>query len=289
MGGRQPPLGLLGGDREVTFVRVVAALVGLLLTLSACSGDPKQPPQRPTTTASPSPTKPPVPPSPAAAACYRLAFKEAISPISHSEPVACAKRHTSRTFHVGRLSRLFPAGVPAIDVPRVQQKVGAECTRRLTAFVGGSPAARLLSMLRPVWFTPTLAEADAGAAWFRCDVVALGAENQLAPLTGRLAKRLDRPGWQQTYGLCATAQPGTKNFHRVSCARKHSWVALSTVPLTGGRYPGVAAVRARGEDVCKPAARDLAADKLDYQWGYEWPTLAQWRAGTRNGVCWLPR
>ena len=35
-------------------------------------------------------------------------------------------------------------------------------------------------------------------------------------------------------------------------------------------------------------ARAVAPDPLDFRWGYEWPTLEQWRAGKRYGVCWAP-
>ena len=32
-------------------------------------------------------------------------------------------------------------------------------------------------MLRTVWFTPSVEESDAGANWYRCDVVALPPTN----------------------------------------------------------------------------------------------------------------
>ena len=42
-------------------------------------------------------------------------------------------------------------------------------------------------MLRAVWFTPTVAQSDRGADWFRCDVIAVAGTEKLAPLTGRSA------------------------------------------------------------------------------------------------------
>ena len=36
------------------------------------------------------------------------------------------------------------------------------------------------------------------------------------------------------------------------------------------------------------AARAIASDALDYEWGYEWPTKEQWQAGQTFGRCWAP-
>ena len=147
-------------------------------------------------------------------------------------------------------------------------------------------------MFRPVWFTPTLEQADRGADWYRCDVIALASEGSLAPLEGRLEGLLGRnPAWKATYGLCATAEPGTEGFERVACGSPHSWVALSTLPIEpgqGGRYPVSTRSATSGTTPCTDAARQVAEDTLDFQWGYEWPTLEQWRQGRRYGVCWAP-
>ena len=55
-----------------------------------------------------------------------------------------------------------------------------------------------------------------------------------------------------------------------------------------GKYPGEGAVKSAGDDVCAAAARALASDALDYEWGYEWPTKDQWQAGQTYGRCWSP-
>ena len=96
--------------------------------------------------------------------------------------------------------------------------------------------------------------------------------------------------------MCGTAQRGGQ-FTRVLCREDHSWRAISVVDLTeqgeqgvdqgndkifvagrAGGYPGENAVRNAGEDACADAARAIAADALDYEWGYEWPTKEQWRS-----------
>ena len=60
------------------------------------------------------------------------------------------------------------------------------------------------------------------------------------------------------------------------------------MPIDAQRYPGAEAVRDLGTTPCTDAARAVAEDALDFQWGYEWPSLEQWRAGRHYGVCWAP-
>lgn len=64
---------------------------------------------------------------------------------------------------------------------------------QLASFIGGTTEDRRLTMLRPIWFTPTPEQSDAGARWFRCDVVAVAADGKLAELTAGIAGALDRP------------------------------------------------------------------------------------------------
>jgi hypothetical protein len=143
-------------------------------------------------------------------------------------------------------------------------------------------------MLRSAWFTPSLEDSDAGAAWFRCDVVALAANGELAPLTGRLAGVLSRPSGRDRYGMCGTAAPGSSDFARVICSRRHTWRAIAVVPLRGAAYPGEARVRSAGQQRCEDAGAAVADEPLDYRWGYEWPTAEQWAAGQTYGICWAP-
>ena len=286
--------------------RVAGWLLAPVLLASACSpsgsGDgPEAAPPSSLPSSSAAPTSdpsalatPPTPPKPPEVrACYRLDFDQALDAVTRVRASSCERPHTARTYAVARIGELVEgSGGAAVDSRAVQDAVAAECPRRLTAFLGGPERAIRLSMFRPVWFTPSLDQADRGADWYRCDVIALASEGSLAPLEGRLEGLLGRnQAWKETYGLCATAEPGTDGFERVACGSAHSWVALSTLPIEpgqGGRYPGVAAVRDLGTTPCTDAARQVAEDTLDFQWGYEWPTLEQWRQGRRYGVCWAP-
>jgi hypothetical protein len=141
-----------------------------------------------------------------------------------------------------------------------------------------------LTFRQAVWFTPSQARADAGADWFRCDVVVVTAPRQLL----RLPRRTKGWGDAPAIAMCATAAPGTKRFKRVTCGVKHSWVAVATVDIPGRRLPGQDAIADRMEAPCRDAARSRADDPLDFTWSQESPTAEQWHAGRHYGICWAP-
>lgn len=230
------------------------------------------------------------PPAPERGACYRLRFGQLTRPSNASRPVPCSGRHDAQTIHVGRLDTVVAGHAVSVDSDRVVRQLSEECPRRFAEHVGGTAQDRDLTRLEVVWFAPTLVQADRGADWFRCDVVALAGRDALFPLPrpGRLARLLDgRDG--AAYGLCGTAAPGDRDFARVICGRRHSWRAVATIPLRGGKsYPGQTSVRRTGDEACRNRVRAQAADPLKFRYGWEWPTREQWQRGQHFGYCWAP-
>lgn len=264
---------------------VVIALVALVAVTVLGGGDdaPSAAPAAPTPSASsdptPSATTAPPPPRPRAGQCRQLGFAAAVATSDDTPAVRCTRPHTALTIAVDPL----PADAAA---------VGPRCRRQAAAYLGGTVAERQLTMLHPVWFVPTPEQQDAGADWFRCDLIAVRTEGRLALLSG-VAKGFLGSEAADRYAMCATAAPGEPGFTRVVCGTAHSWRAISTVPLLDaagprGRYPGVATVRARGQEPCKQAGADAASDPFAYRWGYEWPTAVQWADGQTYGICWVP-
>jgi hypothetical protein len=232
-----------------------------------------------------------VPAPPRKAACYRLTSAQLTRPTNDSRPVPCSRAYTARTIHVGRLDTVVAGHSVAVDSDAVQRQLAGTCRRELASYVGGSTTTRRLSRLNVAWFSPTLAQSDRGADWFRCDVVAFSQGDALLdlPPPQRLKGLLSRAGALDDYGLCGTAAPATRGFDRVVCGRPHAWRAISTIELAGGkRYPGAARVRRAGDSGCKDAARSRADDTLKFSYGWEWPTAAQWAAGQHFGYCWAP-
>lgn len=261
----------------------------LLLGLAGCSGDDEEPAADPTPVqASPPPPTATAAPKPLDGACYRLDFADALAPTTDAVPVDCDGRHTAVTFSVGTLDTLLDGHLLAVDSDRVIAQVARTCPDRLADFVGGSREDRGLSMLRAVWFTPTVPQSDAGADWFRCDVIAVAGRDSLAPLTGKLVGALSRPEGRQRWGMCGTDDPDSPDFERVLCSAPHSWRAIATLDFEPGDYPGLDVVRERGQAPCEDAGRAVADDALNFQWSYEGPSREQWDAGQTYGRCWAP-
>jgi hypothetical protein len=224
--------------------------------------------------------------------CYRFNLDAAVAPTSDTRPVPCPRLHTALTYAVDTLDTVVDGHLLAVDSRRVRAQPARACPPRLAPFLGGTPEALRLSMLRPVWFTPTVEQSDAGADWFRCDVIALAGPNRLAWLGGALRGVLGRPAAAR-YAMCGTAEPGRPDFERVTCGSKHSWRAVRTVSLAAragarGAYPGAAVARAAGQRTCKDVGQRASSDQLNFSWGYEWPSARQWSGGQTYGLCWIP-
>ncbi|WP_341351362.1 septum formation family protein [Nocardioides convexus] len=217
-----------------------------------------------------------------------LPYDKAIAPTSESKPLPCTTAHTSETVAVGRIDALVDGHLLAVDSDRVQQQVASACPKALTSYLGGSVKSLRLSMIRPVWFTPTVEDSDAGADWYRCDAVVLAGTSALAELRSGIRNALGDAKARDRYAMCGTAAPDDKRFERVLCSAKHSWRAIDVVLFPEGAYPGEKKVRAAGRSQCENAGADVAKDPLTFEWGYEWPTKEQWAMGQAFGRCWAP-
>lgn len=243
--------------------------------------DATEPPQEPTVLAEP-------PASPKNGACYQLTLEQAMEATTDVKPRDCAKPHTAKTIAVGQVDALSAGHLLAIDSDRIQQEVATSCPKAVTGFIGGSEEEQRLSILAPAWFTPTLAESDAGADWYRCDVVAPVGDGRLAPL-GEVKKGvLGTSEGRERFGICGTDAPGSQGFKRTLCSADHSWQAISTYDLPDGAWPNREKVEPIAESPCKDAALDLADSSLDYEWAFDWPSKAEWANGRRYGLCWAP-
>ena len=265
--------------------RLVLAVA--VLALSACGGSPSSAPP----SSSPGEPEPSssqvVAPRPTTGACHQLTYDQAVAATAPSSTTSCHASHTSETYAVGDLDVVVDGHLLAVTSARAQSQAASVCPARLHHFVGGSQDDLRLSMLRAVWFTPTTDEATAGAAWYRCDVIVVAGDNQLADVTSSLKGVLGTPR-AADLAMCGTAAPGTSAFHRVLCREPHSWKAVDSVTIAGEVYPGVGTVKSAGTSHCKTVAQQSAPNKLKFKWGYEWPTARQWAVGQHYGICWAP-
>jgi hypothetical protein len=266
------------------------AVLGVLALGSACTSASDQPieDQSPSTESLASPTERPPPPDPGprprVGECHLLTFGQAVAVVGRTEPVGCKRKHTAETYLVGRLRLETKTGhVRRVDSRAAQRQARSACSARLPKHLGRTPRELRLTMAQSVWFTPSPHRAEAGADWFRCDVVAVAGPRRLLVLPRRTKGWGDAP----VVAMCATAAPGTKAFRRVGCGARHAWVAVSTVDIPGKDLPAKAAVADRMEGPCGDVARSRAGDPLDFTWSQESPTQEQWDAGQRYGICWV--
>jgi hypothetical protein len=266
-------------------VRRAAVLLVLALLLAGCSDD-ETPTTKPTT---PAPTvAAPPPAAPPAHACYDLDFAAAAEPTTTAAPVRCSGTHTTTTIRVGTIRPVVDGHLLAFDSDTVQKQIAARCRARFTAYVGGDEEAHRLSRLTVVWFSPSLADSDRGALWFRCDLLALAGGDQLAPLPRRTRNLLAEPTALDRFGTCGTTSPSAARFQRVICSRPHTWRVRGTVDLPAkASYLGKGA-GAAADSTCHDLEARLASDVLKLKWSFEWPTRAQWADGQRYGYCWTP-
>ena len=267
--------------------RLLAAVAAAVL-LSACTSPPEAPADDPTPSPSTSPAStaestPPDPvPTPRVGECHALTLRQAVAMVGRTAPVRCRRPHTAQTYFVGRLDLATTSGFTRrVDSRAAQRQTSRACTTRLPRHLGRTPRELRLSMVRAVWFTPSPVRAEAGADWFRCDIVAVARPGTLLRLPRR-TKGWDGPA------MCATAAPGTRGFRRVTCGAEHTWRAVATVDVPGRTLPGRDAVAARMDPVCRDVSEDLTDDPLDLTWSQESPTREQWDAGQRYGICWVP-
>ncbi|HEX4190414.1 MAG TPA: septum formation family protein [Marmoricola sp.] len=272
--------------------RLLAALVLLGLgagALAGCAGNGK-PIAGSGSEASTAPDPPKAPPL---AACYNLTVAAALKETSSSAAVPCSGRHTSLTVDVGAFDPLRAGHLLAIGSTAVQQEIAAACRSRVDRYVGGSTETQRLSQVQAVWFSPTPAQVDAGALWYRCDLV-ISAGGTGAPgggflaLPARTRKLLDTHSALARFGTCGTAAPGATGFTRVPCVEHHSWRAEATIALPAGTHYLAKSAGSKAESACRDVASQHAPDTLKLRWSFEWPTQAQWNGGQRYGLCWLP-
>ncbi|MCW2759254.1 MAG: hypothetical protein JWO46_3000 [Nocardioidaceae bacterium] len=267
---------------------VVPALVAAL-TLAGCSGsdDPRPKADTPASTAS---SAPPTPKQsvPTVGECYRLDFDAATKPTSTEAAVPCTQPHTAQTVFVGTLDTVDDGHLLAVDSSEVQQQLAATCPTKLPAWLGGDQDTLRLSRFQSIWFSPSITDADAGATWYRCDVVAVQGQAALADLPARTKGVLGGEGVLDTFGTCGNVSPASKKFQRTICSQPHGWQAVSVFEIPPdatylGKQP-----YADADDACKLEAQQRASDPLVYRWSVEWPTQDEWNAGRRYSLCWVP-
>jgi hypothetical protein len=215
--------------------------------------------------------------------CRALPASAVDRPDDDSPQVACAEPHTAETFAVGEFTG--PSAATTVDDPRLSRAVLDGCDRRFRRYVGADASLALRTVLDWAWFRPSPAAWQAGARWYRCDLVASGADGLLEHRGRARGVLLGLPA--DRWLLCAAGDQ-VSDAPRVPCDQPHTWRAVTTVVLgdAAASWPGERRVELRTRDFCSDSVGAWLGYPVDYTYGYTWLGRAEWRTGNRRSVCW---
>jgi hypothetical protein len=254
--------------------RLVLLLLTATLGLTGCLGrsDPSAPSADSTV-------------APDVGACRMLTPSDVAQPSNASATVPCQDRHTAETFAVGSLPGRFAQ--TSYDDPGLAAYAYRTCSDQFIAFTGADESLAMRTILSWAWFRPSHPAWDAGARWYRCDVIGGGDQTRhyVDLPTQPKGLLLGRP--DDAWMVCAQGATVSGSV-KVPCSHAHDWRAVTTIVLgkPSDRYPGDLVVQSRTRDFCSKSVGAFLDYPVDYDFGYSWFHRAEWQAGNRRSVCW---
>jgi hypothetical protein len=202
-----------------------------------------------------------------------------------TDPVGCSEEHTAETFYVGSFDETATEDTK-YDDPQLARTVSSTCRDRFRRFTGATDSLALRTVVTWAWWRPSEEAWKDGARWYRCDVIARSAGDELAYLP-RTAKGLLLGIPKDTWMVCADGAK-VADAPRVACTEKHTWRAVSAVSIgkKADRWPGSRLVEVRSRDFCSDWVGAWTNYSLDYDYGYTWFGKDDWASGNRLSVCW---
>ncbi|HEX4685972.1 MAG TPA: septum formation family protein [Nocardioides sp.] len=254
-------------------LRVVIPLLLLAPLLGACFGASADGPSADDTAA------------PDVGACRMLSPDDVAEPSNDSATVSCDAPHTAQTFVVAPLPGTFDGA--SYDDDKVAAYVYRTCTSKFIRFTGADESLAMRTILSWAWFRPSTDAWDAGARWYRCDVIGGGDQIRTYVDLPRTAKGLLLGRPHDEWMVCAQGATVSGSV-KVPCSDKHNWRAVTTIVLgsAGDPYPGDSTVQSRTRDFCSKSVGAWLDYPVDYDYGYSWFHQAEWDAGNRRSVCW---
>ena len=253
--------------------RVVVPLAVLAGMLSGCFGSSDAAPSTADSAA------------PDIGACRMLSADDVAQPTNSTHPVSCEGPHTAQTYAVGALPAEFDHA--SYDGDKLAAFAYRTCSEKFIRFTGADESLAMRTILSWAWFRPSRDAWDAGARWYRCDVIGGGDQIRtyvdLPPTTKGLLLGRPKDQWM----VCAQGATVSGSV-KVPCSDEHDWRAVTTIVLgaRGDPYPGDRTVRSRTRDFCSKSVGAWLDYPVDYDYGYSWFHEAEWSAGNRRSVCW---
>jgi len=252
--------------------RLLVLALAVLMTATACGGS--------TSSSSAASTAPP-----RNGACRMLTPHDVDAMSNGSRTVSCSEPHDAETFAVGTLPKSFAKS--AYDDPKLDTWAYATCEKAFPTHLGADDSTAMRSLLTWIWFRPTKDAWNAGARWYRCDVLGGSADQKQYVDLPTTTKNLLGGRGDDHWMACAkgkSVDTGTK----VPCTMAHDWRAATTIKVgdTDAKYPGDATVKTKTKSYCAESIDAWLGYPADYDYGYTWFGQQEWQAGNRRSVCW---
>jgi hypothetical protein len=223
--------------------------------------------------------------APADGACRVLDAEDVALPSNDTPAVDCTEPHTAETFEVDEL----PADLQDLDPDA--REIGAfvytSCSRSFQRFLEADDSAVMRTVVSWAWFRPSDEAWDAGARWYRCDVVGGGEQltdyRDLPETAKGLLEGMPPDEWM----VCATGRT-VDGSPKVPCSEPHTWRAVTTIKVgeADEEYPGDRIVEVTTRDYCSDSVGAWLGYPASYDFGYTFFRQAEWEAGNRRSVCW---
>ena len=218
-------------------------------------------------------------------ACRMLTPEDIQQTSDDTAPVDCPKKHTAQTFAVGE----FPDDVAGADIddPALGAHVFTECEKKFRRFLGGDESLVMRTTVTWAWFRPSPEAWEAGARWWRCDVVGGGEESTSLVTLPETAEGILLGEPDDRWLVCVKG-PTVADSVKIPCSEDHDWRAVTTIVLgdEDDKYPGDRVVAVRTRDFCSDSVGAWMNYPVDYDYGFTWFHEAEWEAGNRRSICW---
>lgn len=225
--------------------------------------------------------------APRLGACRQLNPEDITRSTNSSPVVDCKKEHTAETFAVGTFPDDVAKSADDLDDPKLGGYIYQTCNQKFRAFLGADESTVMRSTLTWAWFRPSADAWDAGARWYRCDVVGGGEQAREFVALPETAKGLLLGVPDDKWMTCVDGETVAGSV-KIPCSEPHNWRAVTTIKLgePPDPYPGDRVVEVRTRDFCSDSVGAWLGYPIDYDYGYTWFHEQEWKAGNRRSICW---
>lgn len=212
---------------------------------------------------------------PAVGECRNLTSDQLGKQSDTTAPIDCGSRHTTKIVAVPQI----PDGetwatMKANNWAKLGKLYETQCRPAWETLLGVNDRTQAMTAYGLAWFMPTVAERNAGARWFRCDVYVPAGSSALTPLKYDAAPLVPDP----LTNFVRKCMKG-KDFAYTSCNARHAWRAKGSFNLRKQKtYPTDKQIRRQALAKC-PALVTTGT----FAWAP--PTKSRWKYGYRAMAC----